>query len=350
MSLLLWKLQKFFEGGGLTFDYYFHMVDLPIEMIIYERLGPQLYALIDQEIKQKQYWYHKYHSCETCGECHQCKCCNKCYIESHTDGHNCINCQYPIVSNFDEYEYKMSKSEIDDWRTQLRLYVNNQELLVLGVRKHVNILSKEIVESTERLSRKLQQSQKVKKTVDNKNSKKKVDKTNGKYKHFFNMSYKWQFKGTTNDRWKITGGARTDVEPIPWELQQGLINELEEKNVIAWNSVNAAAFNDYQKKIEGIGKHLDEATKIVLDEEITSLRLFNDARIRWGGSRFKKNAICSIPLNRNDVLKLLPWTVGKDYLKHSIANTDLLKESSSWILRQGYPFVLQMCHQTDNNP
>ena len=132
-------------------------------------------------------------------------------------------------------------------------------------------------------------------------------------------------------------------------MQVGLINELEEKNVIAWNSVNAVAFNDYKKKLEGIGNHIDESTKFVLDEDITTLRLFNDARIRWGGSRFKKNALCAIQLNRNDLLQLLAWTVGKDYIKHSIANTDMLTDSSSWIFREAYPFILQMCNQTDNN-
>ena len=322
-------------------DYYFHVVDLPIEMIVYERIGPQLYALLDKEIQQKQHWYHKYHSCKSCGQCHLCPRCQKCLIKSDMHGNDCINCKFEIVSNFDKYNYKMNKSDINEWRTRLRLYVNNQELLVFGVRKYVNILSEEIIASTETLAQRLKNTQHLKQNVD---------KTNGKSKHFFNMSYKWQFKGTTNDRWKITGGARTDVEDIPWELQIGLISELEEKNIITWNSVNAAAFNDYKKMFEGIGNHADESTKFVLDADITTLRLFNDARIRWGGSRFKKNALCSIQLNRNDLMQLLAWTGGKDYIKHSIANTDLIEDSSSFILREAYPFILQMCNQTNNNP
>lgn len=344
MRLSLIKLKSVVDSGGYFLDYYFHSVDLPVAIIEYERFGPQLYRDIDDEIRKKVRWYHKYHQCETCNKCHQCETCHKCKIECNQHG-QCLSCDYPIVSKWEHFNYRMSKELINSWRTKMKLYVYNQELIAFGARKYVNVLSQETLQATENLCKEIQDA-----NANKLLKKQTVHKSNGKNKYFFGLRYLFvnkQFK--CHPRWKISGGIKVDVDEISPKLKYGLIAELERKKILSWNSINAAAFNDYLPKIEGIGKHIDESTKFVLDEKITSIRMFNDAQIRWGGCRFKKNALCAIPLLRGNVFVLIPWKFAKDWGKHSIANTDLLEHSSSWILRRAYPFVIQMCRQTNNN-
>lgn len=318
-----------FRNAVVKVDYYIDALDVPTSHIEYEACGAKLYGAITDEISKSMKWFHKYHKCSNCKRCHRCPKCGGCFIGKNWTT-KCMGCQWRVHSCFNAEVPIWNCEKCEKWRHSLRLFINNRELLSMGVSTYENVYDKNAFERVEQVATKM------KETNHNDGT---VEKVKGKNKHFYGAKYVW----TIHDRklnltWKHGGTVRTNVAPIPMSVFVEVVRALELLGLIRSNSVNAVGLNDYL--YHGIESHYDGKHKFDLFSNIYTVRMYNDAVIKFRCKRWFKNPLCAIVLKRSVVCELHCVSFGSDWIKHCLSNLDFAGPNAAFILRRVYPFLL----------
>lgn len=343
VDIQLHKLKCPITDNVWRIEYYIHITNMPSLFIMYLLLGSKLYTDLTYYNKVQYMWYHLYHKCDRCKKCHRCDKCQCCFIQNPNNHREkeCLNCITKLISCFDD-------DELEDWTTEKQklwqvlnfIFINNQKYLCIGVETIHNAYDNDKLSTVESIATQLDNTQYNDATTD---------RTNGKRKHFFNCKYVWRPESPIKDvTLKHAGGLRTNVASIPNNLIELLFEPLEQLGIIPRNSKNALALNVYEDPYEGLGSHFDEKHHFDMNHDIDALRLYGDAAVRFGTTRFGKNAMFWIPLNRGVVWRLVSKQFAGDWIKHCITGKDSIGLHGCFIMRRVYPWMMQMCHQCNN--
>ena len=329
------QLIDLFDQKIKQIEYLIHGMDKPTEWIEYEAVGPFIHDSIGKQVNMQEKIWHDSHQCRNCHKCHKCKECGACIdcIPCEQDG-LCINCEKKYMSIVHIPRQRFDKQRLIEWRHSLRIFIYNKELLCVGGKKYIGVFD----ESQHTRIKRLADDICVQDYKDNTK-----DNSDGRQKYFFRAKYAFTQKEGKNYGFKKWFGVNTNVQPLPIGFYSTLVVPLENVGILKANETNHGAFNNYLDQ-SAIDSHHDGQTTFDKDSDVCSVTVENGKSLRFNAGVRNKNPLFYLDLMAPQVFTMCNHTF-VHYLKHCFTSKDKKDETSTFILRRVYPFLMLMSAQ-----